>query len=280
MMAQGSTSAQYMLNPLSVNPGFTGYYEVLSAQAQFRFQSIGVDGAPITQTIGLHSPLKTQYASVGFQLWNESKAVFKQTGAFLSYAYRINVRNAIISAGLQAGFNMNESNFSNLNTRQSSDPVFNQNLRSISPSAGVGIFIYNGKYTFGLSLPELIDSDDENSVANNRPFIVTGGYSFNVNENIKIKPNALMRMVDFRPVEINLNTNFVYKDVLSAGLSYGFNNVGVVLLQMFVTDQLQLGYTFETVLGDASSISAGTHEIGIQYLFNHSRKNSPSPRYF
>lgn len=280
LYGQGSTSAQYMLNPMSVNPGFTGYYNALSAAAQFRFQTIGVDGAPVTQTIGIHSPLRTGHAAVGLQLWNESKAVFKQTGAFASYAYKVNMNGINISAGLQGGFNMNESNFTSISTRQASDPAFNDNLRTIKPSVGFGLFVYHQKFSAGIALPELLDSNDDESLANNRPLILTGGYIFEINDRWKIKPNALMRMVEFRPVEINLNANAVYMDVLSAGFSYGFNNVAVGLLQVFVTDQLQLGYTFETVLGDAASISAGTHEIGIQYLFNHSRKNSPSPRYF
>ncbi len=276
---QESTSSQYMLNPISVNPGYTGFYNTLSASAFYRFQSLGLEGAPESQTLSVHSPLRSQQAAVGLQIWNQSLAISRQTGMFFSYAYKIQAGKFTISSGLQGGLRITESNYTQLVTRQSNDPVFSENIKSTSPSFGAGIFIHNEKLFAGVSIPELIitNSDD---ITTQRPIIVMGGFVFDINEDIKVKPGGLLKITDLKPVELNINLSFVYKEILMAGAAYRPNNAVIGLIQFYITDQLSLGYTYDTVINDLGPVTSGSHEIGIQYLFRYTRKNVVSPRYF
>ncbi|MDH5608703.1 MAG: PorP/SprF family type IX secretion system membrane protein [Cyclobacteriaceae bacterium] len=280
LYGQGNTSNQYMFNPLPLNPAFTGYFNVLSASSQFRFQTVGVDGAPVTQTIGLHSPLPSRHAAVGMQVWNETIGVARQSGLMGSYAYRIKTGGGLtLASGIQGGVKIDELNYTALRTRQRNDPTFTEYFKTTTPVIGIGILAYTDRAYAGLSLPELMAPPAGNLIAR-RPLVLVAGYRVDLNERLSLKPNLLVRMVDNELVEINLNTSLIIQDVLGLGVSYGFNDVIAGLVQLHLTDQLWLGYSFQGLLGTVSFAGAGSHEIALHYLFRKSRKNSHSPRYF
>ena len=59
---------QYMYNTLSVNPGYAGQRDVLSATALYRTQWVGLDGSPKTLTFGIHSPLRNERIGLGLNI--------------------------------------------------------------------------------------------------------------------------------------------------------------------------------------------------------------------
>ena len=52
--------SQYMFNTLAFNPGYAGSADVFTAMLLSRHQWVGFDGAPATQTLTLHTPLRNQ----------------------------------------------------------------------------------------------------------------------------------------------------------------------------------------------------------------------------
>ena len=48
----------YMYNTLSVNPAYAGQRETLSVVGLHRSQWVGIDGAPQTQSLGIHHQIK------------------------------------------------------------------------------------------------------------------------------------------------------------------------------------------------------------------------------
>ena len=54
---QDAQYTQYMYNTVSVNPGYAGSRGHLSIAALYRNQWVGLDGAPETQPLNLHTPL-------------------------------------------------------------------------------------------------------------------------------------------------------------------------------------------------------------------------------
>ena len=50
--------SMYMFNPLSSNPAYAGSRDALSVTLLGRKQWVGIDGAPETGSLTLHSPLK------------------------------------------------------------------------------------------------------------------------------------------------------------------------------------------------------------------------------
>lgn len=244
---QVATYSQYMFNGLAINPAYAGQHKALSTSVLARFQNVGLDGAPNTQTFTAHSPLLNQRAAVGMLVIHDKLSVISQTGIHLSYAYRIplntNIRNQMaLSFGLQGGLSLYNARYTQLDVYQNPDPAFDEDIRESRPNLGAGLFLSNNDFYLGMSLPSMVNNvfergEQYETVYQNRPFIFTGGYVFFINRMLKIKPNFLFKMVDNRPVEFDLNANALFDEVLWVGASYKSSKQVVLLTQVQATEQ-------------------------------------------
>ena len=93
-MAMGQQEPQYtqfMYNKLPMNAGYTGAREVISIRALYRNQWAGIEGAPKTATISIHSPFKRENFALGGFIVNDRLGVTNQTWVDMTYAYRISL---------------------------------------------------------------------------------------------------------------------------------------------------------------------------------------------
>jgi type IX secretion system PorP/SprF family membrane protein len=282
---QQATYAQYMFNGLAINPAYAGSHNALSASFLGRIQSVGLPGAPTTQTFAVHSPIANQRFAVGFMVINDHIGVINQTGTSAIYAYRIPMSGGgMISFGLQAGISTYRANYTNLDLYQN-DAVFASNVRQTRLNVGAGIFITKPTWYVGLSMPHMMNNIFDRSrnfqtVYQNVPVILTGGYVFTLNPMLKVKPNFLFKAVDGKPVEFDLNANFLFDDVIWVGVSYKFVNTVVLLTELQITDQLRFGYSYSIATGPIKQAELGSHELLLQYVFRFRKEGVVTPRYF
>lgn len=287
---QVATYSQYMFNGLAINPAYAGQHKALSASVLARFQNVGLDGAPNTQTFTAHSPLLSERAAVGLLVIHDKLSVISQTGIHVSYAYRIplntNYRNQLmLSFGLQGGLSLYNARYTQLDIYQNPDPAFDEDIRESRPNLGAGLFMSNNDFYLGMSLPSMVNNvfergEQYETVYQNRPFIFTGGYVFTINRMLKIKPNFLFKMVDNRPVEFDLNANALFDEVLWVGASYKSSKQVVLITQVQATEQIQIGYSYTISAGPIRTVELGSHEIMLNYRFWYNKKGVVSPRYF
>jgi type IX secretion system PorP/SprF family membrane protein len=295
---QVATYSQYMFNGLAINPAYAGSHNALSATALARFQNVGLRGAPNTQTFSAHSPLINKRVGVGFMVIHDQLSVINQTGVHFSYAYRIPVNTnpdnpSSISFGLQAGLSVYRAAYSELslysnsptNPSPGADPAFSQDVRQSRPNIGAGLF-YSQRYAYlGLSMPSMVNNvfdrgESYKTVHQSVPLIITGGYVFSINRLLKFKPNFLFKTVDNRPVEFDINTTFLFDEVLWAGLSYKSSKQVLMMTQLQISDQLQFGYSYTITAGAIRTVELGSHEIMVNYRFWFNKKGVIPPRYF
>ncbi|HIC31522.1 MAG TPA: type IX secretion system membrane protein PorP/SprF, partial [Flavobacteriaceae bacterium] len=62
---------QYMFNTISINPAYAGSRETLSIVGLHRSQWVGLEGAPTTSTVSIHSPLKNEKIGLGATAIND-----------------------------------------------------------------------------------------------------------------------------------------------------------------------------------------------------------------
>lgn len=283
---QAATYAQYMFNGLAINPAYAGSHEALSATALVRFQNVGLDGAPKTQTFSLHSPLLNKRVGLGMLAIRDEIGVITQTGLHFSYAYRIPISTkATLSMGLQGGIGIYDANYTQLEVPPTNDPAFQQNVHETRPNIGAGLYLYSKDYYVGLSAPHLVNNafdrgTDFETVYQNKPILLTAGYVFPIHRLLKLKPNFLLKIVDDRPVEFDLNANLLFDEVLWVGLSYKSTQTISVLTQAQLTDQLQFGYSYQISAGPIRQVELGSHEVMLNYRFKYNKKGVVSPRYF
>ena len=285
--------AQYMFNTISINPAYAGSRETLSVVGLHRSQWVGANGGPTTQTLSVHSPLKNDRMGLGFSMINDTPGYENFIYAYVDFSYSIYTsQNTKLSFGLKGGFthyNLDDA-FLN-NPIVTSDPFFGNYADKWNPNVGIGFLLHSNKWYVGLSAPRVIKTDynltQENSnvdyIALERlSYYFSGGYVFDLNQNVKLKPSLLIKATNGAPISIDLNANFLFNEKFWLGGSYRFNentaSIGA-LVDFQISNEFRIGYAYEHYVSDIRPYFGGTHEVLFIYeVFNDKRRKSP--RYF
>jgi len=285
---QEAMFTQYMFNGLALNPAYAGSHEALSATFLMRDQWTGLPGAPSTQTFSVHSPIRNARIALGLQFIHDKIAVFDQYGVNGAYAYRIFTDKGTLSLGLQFGLTSYSADLTDLTTQVPNDPAFQGSVNKTMPNFGAGLYYYTDRFYIGLSAPQLVTNSLSEDVVEidadarqERHYFLTAGHMFELSRNVKLKPNVLIKAVEGAPVQMDLNLNALFSDVLWVGVSWRSLSDFNGLLELQLTDQLLLGYSYDFAhTTDLSRINSGSHELMLNYRFRYAKNKVITPRYF
>jgi type IX secretion system PorP/SprF family membrane protein len=288
---------QYMFNEVFLNPAYAGSREVLSASALYRNQWVGIDGAPVTQTFNIHTPLGKGKNNVGLSIMNEKIGVTHETALYGHYAFRIKMKRGQFALGLQAGLINHQERWSELKTYDElTGGNKDVNLRfntpnMLMPNAGFGMYYYSNKFYAGISTPRLLKNkvnlttDNEASVKNsfqveNLHYYIASGYVCNISENVDLKPSVLIKVVSGAPVEADLSLAMLINKFVWVGAAYRTNDAvsGIVGLQ--ITNQLRFSYSYDYTLTELTNYTSGSHEIAVGYDLVRNKQHAVTPRFF
>ena len=277
---------QYMFNGLILNPALAGSDEALSITFLNRRQWSGIEGAPVTQTLSVHTPLANGRTGIGLYLVNDKIGVHRNQSFQGSYSYRIHVaENAYLSMGLQAGLNVHRSDYTSLgNTSSLNDPkIANGSISSTAFNVGAGLSYKSEHFEAGLSVPEIVPENillnDTTRVPWQRAqYFFFSRYSIPLNDILDFEPSVLIKYMRGVPVSYDINACILIKKALMLGLSYRKQESVDFLLKARVMPQLQLGYAYDYGTGEVSRAGNGAHELLINYIFKFSNDNVASPR--
>lgn len=285
---QDAMYSQYMFNMMAVNPAYAGSREVLSVNTLSRAQWVGVEGAPVSNTLSLDMPINKKKIGLGLQVFNDRIGVTASSGFYASYAYRLKFERSTLAFGLQGGMVHFSSNYSQLrlsrNQSATPDNAFKENARVLIPSAGAGVYLSDDRYYIGASLPNLfntqISTGSQVQVNKYDHLFLMGGYVFNLSNNYKLKPSVLIKAVKGAPMQLDLNLNFWMFDVLSIGASYRTEDAAVAMVEVQVSPNFRFGYAYDHSLGPIRHFNSGSHELLLRYEFGFSKDKIITPRYF
>jgi len=295
---QDALFSQYMFNPLAINPGYAGTRSSISGVLLARQQWVGIDGAPKTGSFAIHSPFKGKNFSLGFNGFAESIGPSKNSGAFLTYAYKVKLGKGKLNFGLRGGVFSTVLDRTKLNFDLDADPN-NQGtiLKSVLPNFDFGAYYYTQKFYFGLSSNHLaaFGGNNSNSSAGNggtingggnllntelkRHFMLASGVALVLNPDVVFKPSVLIKYVNGAPINIDVNLSVLLNKVFWIGASYRSSNSLVLLLEYNITDFIRIGYSYDYSLGAIRTYAGGSHELFVGFDFNLSRKKVISTRY-
>jgi type IX secretion system PorP/SprF family membrane protein len=277
---------QYMFNTLSVNPGYAGSFDAISVLGLYRTQWVGLNGAPVTQTFTVHSPIPRKQAGIGLSLVNDAVGPVHQTQLFVDYSYAIKVtETSKLRFGLKAGLGFYEGNLQDLNSEVTTDPYKLNFKGQIKPNIGVGLYYYGERGYLGLAVPKILTSSfTVNNVdfgALKRHYFLIGGYLFDLSNSIVFKPSFLLKAVEGSPLSVDLSGMFFIRERIGLGLSHRLGDSFSGLLQFFITPSLRLGYAYDYTLTPLHDYGKGTHEFMLGYDFWYKSKDKiRSPRFF
>ncbi|MDB5119347.1 MAG: Type secretion system rane protein PorP/SprF family [Sphingobacteriales bacterium] len=272
---QKSLFSQYMFNPLIINPAYSAIDNSLNITTVARQQWVGFKGAPNTQTLSIHSPIKKKSnTSVGLMAFRDQIGEsISETGAFITLAQRIKLNDeTYFAVGFNGGLSQYSASYSSTGTPLdvNSDPAFlDQNTKRIN--LGLGLMFFSDKFYAGISSPFLYTSDigsNTQKTKNTPTFMLQGGYLFDLGENFKLKPNALVKYISGSPVQVDLNMNFLIKEIVWLGASYRTMDSVDFLTELNLTKNLSLGYSYDHSTTKLSEAHSGSHEVMLNVRFS------------
>jgi len=285
---QDSQYTQYMYNTVVINPAYAGNRGVLSLSSFYRTQWIGLEGAPKTISLSLNTPIGTAgVVGLGFSVVQDEIGPAKETFAAADFSYTINTSEKIkLSFGLKGGVTILNVDFSGLNFNPS-DPNATNIINRISPTIGAGLYLHSeDKWYVGLSSPNFLKTnhyDDGNSVSNvtnEAHFYLMAGYVFNLNENLKFKPSALLKAVTGAPIALDLSANFLINQKFTLGGSYRLNAAVSGLVGIQISDSLMFGYAYDYDTTELGNYNSGSHEVFLRIELPTRSRAVVNPRFF
>ena len=285
---QDAQYTQYMYNTVSVNPAYAGSRGNLSVAALHRSQWVGLDGAPVTQTINFHSPVGYNGVGLGTSIVNDKIGPTSETYFDIDFSFTVQTSDVgKLSFGLKASAHLLDIRFSELN-QFAPDQTLEQDIdNKFSPNFGAGIYFHTDKFYAGLSVPRFLQTShfEESSLSTAQEqmnFYFITGYVFEMNPLLKFKPTVLAKVVEGAPLQIDLSANFMMNDKFILGAAYRWDAAisGMVGFQLNESFLIGMAYDKEiTELGNAT-FNNGSFEVILRYDFIKTKGYLKSPRFF
>lgn len=279
---------QYMYNMNIINPAYAGISEGLSVGALYRSQWVGLDGGPETFTFNIHSPVGKQLA-VGLSVISDKIGPVEETNAYVDVSYTIPLgMETRLAFGVKGGFTFHDIAIaeSQITLVDLSDPFFANAINETTPNIGAGVYFYKpNKYYISISVPNILngvhlDANGTKIGSESEHLFSAAGYVFDLSENFKLKPHALLKYAFDAPVSYDLNANLFMYDLVEFGVGYRLDDSFSAMINFQVTKDLRIGYAYDAINSGLDIVTNSSHEVFINYDFNFSSKVSRSPRYF
>ena len=279
---------QYMYNMNIVNPAYAGMSEGLSIGALYRSQWVGLDGGPETFTFNIHSPVGKQLA-LGLSVISDEIGPVNETNAYVDVSYTIPVgMETRLAFGVQGGFTFHDIAIAEnqISLVDLGDPFFASAINETTPNIGAGVYLYKpNRYYVSVSVPNILngvhlDTNGTQIGSESEHLFGAAGYVFDLSENFKLKPHALIKYAFDAPVSYDINANVFMYDLVELGVGYRLDDSFSGMVNFQVLDNLRIGYAYDAIQSDLDIVTNSSHEVFINFDFNFSSKVSRSPRYF
>ncbi len=285
---QDAQYTQYMYNTVSVNPAYAGSRGHLSAALLYRSQWVGLDGAPQTQTLNVHSPIGYRGIGLGASIIRDRIGPTAEDNFDIDFSYTVYTSNeGRLSFGLKAGLNLLDIRFSELN-QFSTDPILENDVDNrLAPNFGAGIYYHNQKFYAGLSVPRFLETshfkgESLSTAKEQMNFYFITGYVWDLNSYLKFKPTLLTKVTQGAPVQVDLSANFMLSEKFILGAAYRWDAAVSGMLGFNISNKLLIGLAYDretTELGSAT-FNNGSFEVIFRYDFISTEGNLKSPRFF
>jgi type IX secretion system PorP/SprF family membrane protein len=256
---------QYLYNMQTINPAFVGYRADLSMSVLSRDQWVGIEGAPTTSTFSVNGRLE-RGLGIGATIISDKIGLTETRNVNFDASYTLVITDASrLSFGLKGGMTFFNNNLFDGIT------IDNESYASTSgifPNVGFGALYYNQDFYVGLSVPYLLETPQfyiedrfkQTSLATNPNVFLSTGALFRLSHSLLFKPSTMVRYTTNQPVSVDINANFLYNEVIEAGLSYRHQSSVSALFTLVITENYRIGYAYDYKTINISG-NLNTHEF-------------------
>jgi len=281
---QEAFARHYVLNPILINPGYTGFLDHHNLLFNYNNQLSSWPGAPKTVTASYNGPVN-EHIGLGASLTSDNAASLVRNRTTLSYAYKFIVNDFNLSLGLATTFEQNRLKGTALLDPEidREDPYLIDATNGTKVfDAAFGVHGQAQDFYFGLASPNLIRArvNNDNLVENEtntflQYFLAYVGYKWAVEDNnFYVEPSILVRNLRDAPFMVDFNGKvYFFEDQLIGGLTYtlGGGDRLSVLLGAALTN-FDLYYSYTTSFQASQQYHSGGHEVSVQFSFGTRNK--------
>lgn len=266
---------QYEYNQFAFNPAVAGTKSCLDIRSGYRFQWVGIDGAPQTGFINAHAPLRFKKSNayaygpkhgVGGQIKRDVFGPFSFLQVELAYALHIPInRSWNLSFGTSLGIKQGVFNANEVTT-EVSDPAIPGSSQTylVFPDGKAGLWLADKKTYFGFSIHNLYGQTMKNVGNNNdfqRHFYFTAGKSYRVKAGWALIPSVFFMKTKNTPLDFHLSVLADKDNKLAFGL--GLRRTDAITFQCRVKlfNFVSIGYSFDFVISKLAGDMWYSHEI-------------------
>lgn len=284
---QDAQFTQYMYNTANINPAYAGSRGLLSVFGLHRTQWVGLDGAPITNTLAISTPIENSRFGIGLSFISDKIGPSDDSSIALDLSYTIPTSERYkLSFGVKGSANLLNVDYGKLDIYNNNDAKFQNNIdNKFSPNIGTGVYFHSDKLYAGLSIPNILETkhynDNLSSVTKERMhYYFIGGYVFDLNENLKFKPAFLTKMIEGAPLQTDLTANFMFNNKFVLGTAWRWSAAVSGLVGFQVNESWFIGYSYDAETTKLANYNSGSHEVFLRYEFKSKAEKVVSPRFF
>ena len=279
---------QYMYNMNVINPAYAGSKENLSIGLLYRKQWVEIEDAPTTFTLSGHSPVGKN-VGLGLSVISDKIGPVEENNIYGDFSYTLNLGGEHkLAFGIKAGITLHQVGlYSDIyNTLPNpNDPAFSADTNNSYFNLGSGLFYYTNKYYLAFSVPNMMNSthldfDGREFGSETSHYFLTGGYVFDVSQNIKFKPFFMLKSAFDAPSSLDVSTNFLFNEKFEAGLTYRLDDSFGAMVNYAITPNVKIGYAYDHIVSDLNVTTPSSHEFILLFDLNFPKKVSSSPRFF
>jgi type IX secretion system PorP/SprF family membrane protein len=272
---------QYMFNNYLSNPAVAGTYNYYQIRLNNRYQWVGMNDAPQTNSISFFGPLSKKDMGWGGYIYTDITGPTSKMGVMGSYSYNMRLNDEYrISGGLSFGFMQYKLDGSKLTLGDNfvagqNDPAISKaSLSTFTPDASLGFYMYSSLFQVGISAHQLFGQklklyQDPIGVNRLRQHImISGSTRIILDRYYDIEPGLLLKYMYGSPFQFELNTKITYKKEMWGGLSWRFKDAIAILIGYNYKKRYLIGYSFDYSYTGIRKYQSGSHEIMIGYLFD------------
>lgn len=304
--------SQYVINNFLLNPAISGIEDYTDIKLGARNQWQGVEGAPTTVYLSVHSRLlngqagaslesrnrqpqsfakyreaRSIYRKVTYKPWHGIGALvlhdkigpFSRTEANMTYAYHLPLNENIrLSGGASVGVTQARVAAGSLNFANP-DAAAGNNRSSFGANLSTGLWLYSSDFYVGISAAEMLgntismDSYGGRAGESRNHYFATGAYKIGVNQRLALVPSVMVKWLQPVPVSIDYNLRLLYHDKIWVGGSYRQHDSFAAMGGFTINKTFDLSYSYDSGL---STLKGMSHEVilGVRLYKSHLPANT------
>ena len=272
--------AQYLANPMAINPALAGAREVFHLNAIFRRQIlIGIQSLPTSQSFAMDGRLgknesgnETGFIGLGLQGLLDKTGLTNNTAVSTNVAYHYRLaEDQMLSFGFSGGVNM----------LPIVDPITRNSINQAKGSIGFGVHLDTDMFWAGLSIPEILSHSYGGlsalgALQSSRPIFIQGGLKLYPVNDVVIKPSVVIAYNSGRPLGFDLNVQGKYQEKFGAALSYRQSTITPFqktnyfygLITYALVPNIEIGVSYSSKVAEAYLNDRGIYELMFTFIPN------------